>query len=210
MIKRELFNVHRRKKLTKRQLLLTLSATTLGLVLTGCGADKDKATTEAVEKDLVQIEDVESDGEYSYKLDRLADEYAPFVVKVKENGNKYNVSIMVEDTNYLDFELVYDASSHVFTCEYEIVLDKVELVDGSEIVSFSEVEDVKSEDLVKSDDLDTKTEKMNYGKRFKVEDGKNSDELKITYLDVEDEEDKEVADKDKEKDKGRKIRRERG
>lgn len=185
---------HKRKKLTRNQLRLILSATTLCAILTGCGAN-DKVTTEEVESDLVQTEASEN-GEYSYLYDRLADEYGEFKIDVKEDGKIYSIVVSVDDEQIFDYELTYDEVSKVYTCDENIILSDIELVDGNvEYVTTTEVVEITDLEYDKKD-VDTK----DYGKRFKIEEveveeledkGIDTTEIeddetvyKVTYLDL--------------------------
>ena len=185
---------HKRKKLTRNQLRLILSATTLCAILTGCGAN-DKVTTEEVESNLVQTEASEN-GEYSYLYDRLADEYGEFKIDVKEDGKVYSIVVSVDDEQIFDYELTYDEVSKVYTCGENVILDEVELVDGN-------VEYITATNVVEITDFEydkNETNDMDYGKRFKIEEvdveeledkGIDTTEIendeavyKITYLDL--------------------------
>lgn len=179
-------NDHRRKRLTKMTLRLVLSATTLSAILTGCGVS-DNVTTEEVESDLIQVTtESEVAGEYSYLYDRLADTYGEFKVDVKEDGKTYTITIKVEDEEIFGYELTYNESTHIFTCNEDIILDEVELIDGN-------VEYITLKDSVTtiSTDEEFKSADMNYGRRFKVEETDEVKELedgetayKVTYLDI--------------------------
>lgn len=188
-------NDHRRKRLTRNQLRLVLSATTLSAILAGCGVS-DNVTTEEVESDLTPITteavteaEVEVTttaevnnkvSEYSYLYDRLADTYGEFVVDVKEDGKAYSITVKMDSEEIFGYELTYDEATHIFTCEDNIILDNVELVEGN-------VEYITTTDnitTIEDDELDYEQEDMNVGKRVMVEEIKES-ELKEAGYDVE-------------------------
>lgn len=188
-------NDHRRKRLTRNQLRLVLSATTLSAILAGCGVS-DNVTTEEVESDLTPITteavteaEVEVTtttevnnkvSEYSYLYDRLADTYGEFVVDVKEDGKAYSITVKMDSEEIFGYELTYDEATHIFTCEDNIILDNVELVEGNvEYITLTD-EDV----VVENSGLDYEQEDMNVGKRVMVEEIKES-ELKEAGYDVE-------------------------
>ena len=122
---------------------------------------------------------VEENGELVYVVDRYADEYGSFTVKINQNGDVFDVSVYVDGEQYVDYELVYNKDTNVFTSEDDVVLDGVELVDGCEIVKAT----VKNDDagLVSKDEF--KPVGMNYGKNFVIEATEN-DEYKVVYLDL--------------------------
>ena len=123
---------------------------------------------------------VDENGELVYVVDRYADEYGSFTVKINQNGDVFDVSVYVDGEQYVDYELVYNRDTNVFTSEDDVVLDGVELVDGYEIVKAT----VKKDDagLVSKDEF--KPVGMNYGKNFIIETTGNGDEYKVVYLDL--------------------------
>lgn len=180
----------------------------VSLILTSCGVGADDGnTTEQIKDNLTVVE--QTDNKTVYNFDRLGDGSDAFILEVESANSNSKVRVLIEDEVIIEDNLEFDKVAQVYTAENDIYMEVSQLNEDNSEYVFYENENPTDTDTTKFTDKTDydKTEKMNYGKRVKIEEvdisevegyeefeGEYEKAVKITYLDLGKNEDKTEED----------------
>lgn len=187
----------------KRAKIRTLTAVSMvSLILTSCGVGVDSGnTTEQIKDNLTVAE--QSDDKTVYNFDRLGDGSDAFVLEVESANSNSKVRVLMEDEVIIEDNVEFDKAAQVYTAENDIYMEVSQLNEDNSEYVFYESETPTDTDAFKFTTIEDydKVEKMNYGKRLKIEEveiseiegyenyeGEYEKAVKITYLDLGDSE----------------------
>ncbi|MBE5953887.1 MAG: hypothetical protein E7257_06970 [Lachnospiraceae bacterium] len=170
----------------------------VSLILTSCGVGADDGnTTEQIKDNLTVVE--QTDNKTVYNFDRLGDGSDAFILEVESANSNSTVRVLIEDEVIVEDSVEFDKVAQIYTAENDIYMEVSQLNEDNSEYVFYESETPTDTDAFKfttTEDYD-KVEKMNYGKRVKIEEveiteiegyenyeGEYEKAVKVTYLDL--------------------------